>query len=192
MRAHFGPDSVRFIQCSTSSRSPMASEWRQKLELSLEKNKKLPYGKVMGHKLQICIVCPLDCCAIMHACARLYAMRMQRDREKLRSRPSTKFVSVILQYYQLATLRPDGRPANRTVVHRGFYGDNGITIVTDHRSVPDQATHVSRIGRLIRHVPNAAEGCRVRLRRFLGCAVCECQNETANSYESFGGCVVQE
>lgn len=60
----------------------MTAEWRVKLETSLQKNKKLPYGK----------------------------------------------------YYQLATLRPDGRPANRTVVHRGFYGANGITIVTDHRS----------------------------------------------------------
>lgn len=48
---------------------------------------------------------------------------------------TTESASLILQYYQLATLRPDGRPANRTVVHRGFYGDNGITIVTDHRSL---------------------------------------------------------
>ena len=39
------------------------------------------------------------------------------------------------RYLQLATLRPDGRPANRTVVFRGFLGDtHSIMIVTDTRS----------------------------------------------------------
>eukprot|EP00882_Tetradesmus_deserticola_P027971 GHRQ01031123.1.p1 GENE.GHRQ01031123.1~~GHRQ01031123.1.p1 ORF type:complete len:181 (+),score=67.50 GHRQ01031123.1:539-1081(+) len=39
------------------------------------------------------------------------------------------------KYLQLATVRPDGRPANRTVVFRGFLDDTDhITIVTDRRS----------------------------------------------------------
>jgi pyridoxamine 5'-phosphate oxidase len=39
------------------------------------------------------------------------------------------------RYLQLATVRGDGRPANRTVVFRGFLGDTeAITFVTDTRS----------------------------------------------------------
>lgn len=40
------------------------------------------------------------------------------------------------RYVQLATVRPDGRPANRTVVFRGFLGDDddSLTFVTDKRS----------------------------------------------------------
>ncbi len=39
------------------------------------------------------------------------------------------------RYLQLATVRPDGRPANRTVVFRGFLGKSDqITAVTDLRS----------------------------------------------------------
>lgn len=38
------------------------------------------------------------------------------------------------KYYQVATVRSDGRPANRTVVHRGFYGQGGLEWVTDVRS----------------------------------------------------------
>ena len=39
------------------------------------------------------------------------------------------------RYLQLATVRADGRPANRTVVFRGFLGDSErITVVTDIRS----------------------------------------------------------
>ncbi|PSC70073.1 pyridoxamine 5 -phosphate oxidase isoform B [Micractinium conductrix] len=47
------------------------------------------------------------------------------------------------RYVQLATVRPDGRPANRTVVYRGFLGDglgeslgetDVLTFVTDCRS----------------------------------------------------------
>lgn len=39
------------------------------------------------------------------------------------------------RYLQLATVRPDGRPANRTVVFRGFLeGSNQLQIVTDDRS----------------------------------------------------------
>lgn len=39
------------------------------------------------------------------------------------------------KYMQIATVRPDGRPANRTVVFRGFLGDKDqLTFVTDSRS----------------------------------------------------------
>ena len=39
------------------------------------------------------------------------------------------------RYLQLATIRADGRPANRTVVFRGFLGDSlSIMVVTDTRS----------------------------------------------------------
>lgn len=40
------------------------------------------------------------------------------------------------RYVQLATVRPDGRPANRTIVYRGqLEGDNDVlTFVTDSRS----------------------------------------------------------
>jgi PPOX class probable FMN-dependent enzyme len=39
------------------------------------------------------------------------------------------------RYFQLATIRGDGRPANRTVVFRGFLGETeAITIVTDMRT----------------------------------------------------------
>ncbi len=39
------------------------------------------------------------------------------------------------RYFQLATVRADGRPANRTVVFRGFFGDKDqLKIITDSRS----------------------------------------------------------
>lgn len=39
------------------------------------------------------------------------------------------------RYFQLATVRADGRPANRTVVFRGFLDDtNQVKIITDSRS----------------------------------------------------------
>jgi pyridoxamine 5'-phosphate oxidase len=42
---------------------------------------------------------------------------------------------IYARYFQLATVRADGRPANRTVVFRGFLPDsNQIAIITDRRS----------------------------------------------------------
>jgi len=39
------------------------------------------------------------------------------------------------RYLQLATVTPEGHPANRTVVFRGFYGDTDqIKIITDNRT----------------------------------------------------------
>ncbi|MEM9924753.1 MAG: Npun_F5749 family FMN-dependent PPOX-type flavoprotein [Cyanobacteria bacterium P01_D01_bin.50] len=48
--------------------------------------------------------------------------------KKNRTQPSTR-------YFQLATVRSDGTPANRTVVFRGFLGDTDkLKIITDSRS----------------------------------------------------------
>ncbi|MEM9161733.1 MAG: pyridoxamine 5'-phosphate oxidase family protein [Cyanobacteria bacterium P01_F01_bin.4] len=45
------------------------------------------------------------------------------------------------RYFQLATVRPDGIPANRTVVFRGFQaGTNRLTMITDKRS--DKIRHL--------------------------------------------------
>lgn len=42
---------------------------------------------------------------------------------------------IYARYFQLATVRADGRPANRTVVFRGFLPEsNQIAIITDRRS----------------------------------------------------------
>jgi pyridoxamine 5'-phosphate oxidase len=42
---------------------------------------------------------------------------------------------VYARYFQLATVRANGRPANRTVVFRGFLPEsNAIAIITDRRS----------------------------------------------------------
>ena len=49
------------------------------------------------------------------------------------------------RYFQLATVRTDGRPANRTVVFRGFLNDtNQLKIITDSRSQkPNQISYQS-------------------------------------------------
>lgn len=42
------------------------------------------------------------------------------------------------RYCQLATVKPDGSPANRTVVYRGFIGDSDrLTVTTDTRWAAD-------------------------------------------------------
>ncbi len=41
--------------------------------------------------------------------------------------------SPFAQYYTVATVRTDSRPANRTVVHRGFYGNDCLEWITDKR-----------------------------------------------------------
>jgi pyridoxamine 5'-phosphate oxidase len=47
------------------------------------------------------------------------------------------------RYPQLATVRPDGRPANRTIVFRGFWNQtNHLQFITDQRSQKvDQLQH---------------------------------------------------
>ena len=53
---------------------------------------------------------------------------LARAQHRNRSLPSARYV-------QLATVRPNGRPANRTVVFRGFLdGTNQLKFVTDARS----------------------------------------------------------
>lgn len=53
---------------------------------------------------------------------------LARSLHRNRSRPYSR-------YAQLATVQPNGRPANRTVVFRGFWGDRNILqFVTDQRS----------------------------------------------------------
>lgn len=53
------------------------------------------------------------------------------------------------RYPQLATIRPDGRPANRTVVFRGFVPDtNRLTFITDIRSEKIQQLAVNAAAEL--------------------------------------------
>ena len=53
---------------------------------------------------------------------------LSRALHRNRSKPYSR-------YFQLATVHPDGRPANRTVVFRGFFPDNNaLMFVTDERS----------------------------------------------------------
>ncbi|MBD0337230.1 MAG: pyridoxamine 5'-phosphate oxidase family protein [Cyanobacteria bacterium Co-bin13] len=60
---------------------------------------------------------------------------LARALHRNRSRPYSR-------YLQLATLRPDGRPANRTVVFRGFMQDsNTLTLITDVRS--EKVSHLA-------------------------------------------------
>jgi pyridoxamine 5'-phosphate oxidase len=62
---------------------------------------------------------------------------LSRALHRNRSKPYSR-------YFQLATVHPDGRPANRTVVFRGFLpAANALMFVTDGRSqkVEDVATH---------------------------------------------------
>lgn len=62
---------------------------------------------------------------------------LARALHRNRSRPYSR-------YFQLATVTPDGYPANRTVVFRGWLPDTNIlTLVTDRRSgkVNDLAAH---------------------------------------------------
>ncbi|MEM8543119.1 MAG: Npun_F5749 family FMN-dependent PPOX-type flavoprotein [Cyanobacteria bacterium P01_H01_bin.119] len=61
---------------------------------------------------------------------------LSRALHRNRSQPHSR-------YFQLATVRANGRPANRTVVFRGFYEDsNQLVIVSDRRSEKiDQIHH---------------------------------------------------
>ncbi|MCC5898800.1 MAG: pyridoxamine 5'-phosphate oxidase family protein [Phormidium sp. BM_Day4_Bin.17] len=45
---------------------------------------------------------------------------------------------IYARYLQLATVRPDGTPANRTVVFRGFAEGDRLQIITDRRSAKMQ------------------------------------------------------
>ncbi len=62
------------------------------------------------------------------------------------------------RYFQLATVRPDSRPANRTVVFRGFLEDTDqLKIITDSRS--QKADHIDHQswGEACWYFPNTRE-----------------------------------
>ena len=51
------------------------------------------------------------------------------------------------KYFQLATVKPNGKPANRTVVYRGFLGETAkVTVVTDLRSSKVEELARRRVG----------------------------------------------
>lgn len=66
------------------------------------------------------------------------------------------------RYLQLATVRPDGSPANRTVVFRDFRDDtNQLQIVCDRRSEkPEQIQHEQR-GEICWYFPKTREQFRL-------------------------------
>lgn len=69
---------------------------------------------------------------------------------------------VYARYLQLATIRPDGRPANRTVVFRGFLEDtNQLMFVTDARSRKIEQINYSAWGEVCWYFPNTREQFRL-------------------------------
>merc|ERR1719409_2083040 len=66
------------------------------------------------------------------------------------------------KYFQLATVKPNGRPANRTVVYRGFLGESeDITIVTDLRSNKVDELRCAPFGGFAWYFPESREQFRV-------------------------------
>lgn len=66
------------------------------------------------------------------------------------------------KYLQLATVRPDGRPANRTVVFRGFLWDTDrLTFVTDARSQKTSELAANPWGEIAWYFPDSREQYRL-------------------------------
>ena len=66
------------------------------------------------------------------------------------------------RYFQLATTRQDGRPANRTVVFRGFLeGTNWLKVVTDTRSEKAPQINHSPWGEVCWYFPTTREQFRL-------------------------------
>ncbi|MEG3440080.1 Npun_F5749 family FMN-dependent PPOX-type flavoprotein [Pannus brasiliensis CCIBt3594] len=66
------------------------------------------------------------------------------------------------RYFQLATLTLDGKPANRTVVFRGFRENtNQLQIITDARSEKISQIHASEWGEICWYFPNTREQFRL-------------------------------
>jgi pyridoxamine 5'-phosphate oxidase len=66
------------------------------------------------------------------------------------------------RYLQLATVRADGRPANRTVVFRGFLGDsNQLQFITDARSEKIGQIEHQFWGEVCWYFPNTREQFRL-------------------------------
>ncbi len=62
------------------------------------------------------------------------------------------------RYFQLATVRPDGHPANRTVVFRGFLEDtNQLKIITDFRSQKAEQINSQSWGEACWYFPKTRE-----------------------------------
>jgi pyridoxamine 5'-phosphate oxidase len=66
------------------------------------------------------------------------------------------------RYLQLATVRSDGRPANRTVVFRGFLGDsNQLKFITDTRSQKPEQIALQPWGEVCWYFPKTREQFRL-------------------------------
>lgn len=66
------------------------------------------------------------------------------------------------RYLQLATVRPDGRPANRTIVFRGFLNDtNQLKFVTDDRSEKPKHIEYCPWAEVCWYFPNTREQFRI-------------------------------
>lgn len=66
------------------------------------------------------------------------------------------------RYMQIATVRPDGRPANRTVVFRGFLEDsNMVTFITDARSSKVEEIKSNPLAEICWYLPNTREQFRL-------------------------------
>ncbi|MEQ9234776.1 Npun_F5749 family FMN-dependent PPOX-type flavoprotein [Coleofasciculus sp. E2-BRE-01] len=65
------------------------------------------------------------------------------------------------RYFQLATVRPDGYPANRTVVFRGFF-DNHLKIITDARSQKVNQIYHNSGAEICWYFPKTREQFRLR------------------------------
>ncbi|MBE9092810.1 Npun_F5749 family FMN-dependent PPOX-type flavoprotein [Tychonema sp. LEGE 07203] len=66
------------------------------------------------------------------------------------------------RYLQLATVRTDGRPANRTVVFRGFLGDtNRLKFITDIRSQKVEEINLYPWGEICWYFPKTREQFRI-------------------------------
>eukprot|EP01025_Chloroclados_australasicus_P026996 TRINITY_DN26794_c0_g4_i1.p2 TRINITY_DN26794_c0_g4~~TRINITY_DN26794_c0_g4_i1.p2 ORF type:complete len:194 (-),score=14.78 TRINITY_DN26794_c0_g4_i1:187-768(-) len=69
---------------------------------------------------------------------------------------------VYARYFQIATLRPNGVPANRTVVFRGFLGESdSITFITDSRSKKVEEIAHNPFGEICWYFPNSREQYRI-------------------------------
>ncbi len=69
---------------------------------------------------------------------------------------------VYARYFQLATVRVDGRPANRTVVFRGFLDNtNQLKIITDARSEKADQIDQNTGGEACWYFPNTREQFRL-------------------------------
>ncbi len=66
------------------------------------------------------------------------------------------------KYFQLATVKPNGKPANRTVVYRGFLGETAkVTVVTDLRSSKVEELARNAAGEFAWYFPESREQFRI-------------------------------